>query len=292
MPTWNFKRALVLAAIAAVVLLFLKCTLHQRRARQVTRAPAPPVTPSTRCTKEDGEFPVASPSLQRQIAEHLRLAMYEPFVDTKISPARLVHCAQEQSMYSVMVCTGGALDHVCVRFIGSNLIPQFSSVRKSFALPHGSPPLSMEDMDLLQELCLECAKGSGRLPFDCKIEFGDERLVKISIPIEEGAADASSRVMVGDFATGTLTKDYIERESDLLRPSTRPPGPPGTVPVGRGSISGIDNQISWDTKMLKSRAATARPAAPWDGLKWGKFYGGQRSTEAPTAESRINHPSF
>ena len=222
-----------------------------------------------------------SEELQTKIRAYLKSAVYQPFASATMSGARLMKKTGTQETYSVMVCSGNALDHIAVLILDSSVVPQFSNVRQSFALPQAEACIRKTELDTLQDLCFACSDGTPRDPFDCKLEFGDNHVVKISVPLEQGGPDASSHVIQADYATRVVLLDYIERESDLLRPSSKHPSPPGTLDKSRnGSISGIDNKLFWDTDHVYARAHTARPREPWSGLRTGDFYGS--ASERPT----------
>lgn len=294
-------RSLLLAtAVVVAVAVLANCVIRvasdkkkqARRQRSATRLPTKVPAASPTVAPAPWAIATRAPSdIESRIHTYLKTSIYQPFIDATSSDVYVISAAENRDVYSVLVSTGDALDHFGVIFVNGNLVPQFSSVRKSFVLPGGSKLLTRAKLNTLHQLMFECAKTAGRDAFDANLEFGDHGVVKVRVPVAEGGADAAWRVLEADLSKGVVTREVTERETDLLTPSTAIPGPPGTAPAGRGPLSGIDTTITWESTALAGRAATARPAKPWVGLE-SNFYGTAASTRKPTLTETMQHPRF
>ena len=183
-----------------------------------------------------------------------------------MSHARLVkQPSSDQSTYSVLVCTGGALDHMGIVFVNGDIVPHFSLSRKSFALSPDAQMWGTPELGLLQNAMFVCAQSSAAHVFGCDVEFLARGVCKVSAPIDVDAIDASRRVLLLDVPSGKIVDDRVEHDSDVLVPSTEFPAPPPTGPGGHMEISN-DSGFDVPWKHLTDRAATAAPAAPWAGL--------------------------
>ena len=269
--------AAVIALMAAIIWGTSAASRAARRTLRPTAPPCAPRTPPPSASRDDGAM-FAKPSAQARIDKFLRGSMYRPFDDVSLSRARLVRNSGGQRTYSMLACTGNALDHVGVVFVNGRMVARFSTVRVSFATPSGASCFDAEKLHALQDVLFLCAAGApGRTAFDARAEFGDGQIVKVSVPLQDGGADMASRVVQVDMGTGVKTLDYIERESDLLRPSDKPPAPPGTIESEGwqrgGTAAGVDPSLGWDAASLTGRAATASPTAPWPGSAGQHWYG-------------------